>query len=204
MGSKQSMLAALSRLRGMRIGIAAFGALLLGAASPAGTAYAIDNAGSSVSAKVSFLGIGKRTAGFPQVSGTVRLSPDRPDSIALDVKLDARALTASDGLTRDRLRGEDFFWVAKYPVVRFRGDQLTMRSATSGTVRGQLQARGVSRPVVLNVTFDKAPANLAPDESVTLSGSTTINRRDFGMTAYSLIVGKKVMIDLTAKLRPRR
>ncbi|ABC62788.1 YceI family protein [Erythrobacter litoralis] len=182
--------------------LASLCAVLLGAASPAGTTYAVDAAASSVSAKVPFLGFGSKTAGFPDLAGTIRLSPDDPRRIDLDVRLNARALTAPDNLTRERLRGEKFFWVEKYPTVRFKGRRMVLRDARSGTVEGTLTARGVSQPVTLQVAFDTPPGTVAPGQPLTLTGETRIDRRDFGMTAYSLIVGKTVTIRLKARLRP--
>lgn len=164
--------------------------------------FAIDAGASSVDAKVAFLGIGNRKALFPAVRGSVTLSPERMDSIDLDVTIDASQLKADDNLTTGRLKGKDFFYVEKYPTVRFEGTQLTMSGATTGVVRGDLTARGVTRPVALNVTFSEAPANARGKLPIRLTGVTTINRRDFGMTAYSLIVGKKVSITIRTRLVP--
>lgn len=173
---------------------------LIGAA--AGTGYSVDSAASNVSAKVAFLGIGSKTAGFPDLSGTARLSPTDPQQIDLDVRIDARALTAPDKTTRDRLRGEKFFWVEKYPTVRFQGNRMVLRDGRSGTVQGSLTARGVTKPVTLAISFDSPPASIRPGAPITLTGSTKINRHDFGMKSYSLIVGKTVDITLKARLRP--
>lgn len=185
-----------------RLFLASLCALVLGAAAPSGTTYAVDASASSVSARVPFLGIGSKSAGFPDLAGTIRLSPDDPRQINLDVRLNARSLTAPDSLTLNRLRGEKFFWVEKYPTVRFQGNRMRLRTDRTGTVEGTLTARGVSKPVTLAVTFDTPPATATPGTPITLTGETKINRRDFGMKSYSLIVGKTVTIKLKAKLRP--
>jgi len=125
--------------------MALLAALLLGAATPGERLYEVDAAASSLSAKVPFLGIGSKSAGFPSVSGSIRLDRTRPQDISLDVSIDARSLTAPDRLTLSRLKGENFFWVEKYPTVRFVGREIALSSPTSGTVRGELTARGVSR-----------------------------------------------------------
>lgn len=178
-------------------------ALLLLTAASMPVRYVVDSAGSNVSAKVGFLGIGSKTAGFPEISGTAQIQPDRLDSLALDVSLNARALTAPDKLTLDRLRGDKFFWVEKYPTVRFVGSKLKMSGDRSGVVDGELTARGVTKPVRLVVTFDTAPAKASSGSALTIRGETAINRRDFGMKSYSLIVGKKVTIKLKARMVPR-
>ena len=177
-------------------------AVLVGA-SPAGQVYSVDSAESALNARVGFLGIGRKTAGFPQVSGSIRLDRAEPEAIDLDVSIDARGLTASDALTRSRLKSEKFFWVQKYPQVRFVGRQMKLETSTTGSVKGELTARGVTQPVTLEVRFDKDPTKLSRGEAVTLSGSTRINRRDFGMKSYSLIVGKMVDIESRARLVPQ-
>jgi polyisoprenoid-binding protein YceI len=190
-------------MKSARIMLALVVALLLGAAAPTGQIYAVDATASSLSAKVPFLGIGRKSAGFPEVSGTIRLDRQRPQDIALDVKIDARALTAGDNLTLSRLKGERFFWVEKYPQVRFVGREMKLTSPTEGSVDGELTARGVTRPVTLDVTFDRPPAQALPGEAISLTGKTRINRYDFGMKSYRLIVGKYVEIELKARMVPQ-
>ncbi len=165
--------------------------------------YIVDPAGSSVSAKVGFFGIGSKTAVFPKMSGTAEISPDRVQDLTIDVTLDARALTAPDSLTLSRLRGEKFFWVKQYPTVRFIGSGMVMTGERSGKVNGKLTARGVTKPVVLSLVFDQPPAAVKPGDVIGITGETTIDRRDFGMTSYSLIVGKKVDISLKVRMVPR-
>ena len=175
----------------------------LSAAQPAGQMYRVDNAASNLSAKVPFLGLGRRTAGFPEVEGTIQLDRSRPEDITLDVSIDATALTAGDDLTLSRLKGERFFWVEKYPQVRFVGRQMKLKSPTEGTVQGELTARGVTRPVTLEVSFNQVPSEAAASDIITLTGTTRINRYDFGMNSYRLIVGKYVNIELTARMVPQ-
>ena len=190
-------------MKSARIMLALVVAILLGAAAPTGQIYAVDATASSLSAKVPFLGIGRKAAGFPEVSGTIRLDRQRPQDIALDVKIDARALTAGDNITLSRLKGEKFFWVEKYPQVRFVGREMKLTSPTEGSVDGELTARGVTRPVTLDVTFDRPPAQALPGEAISLTGKTRINRYDFGMKSYRLIVGKYVEIELKARMVPQ-
>jgi polyisoprenoid-binding protein YceI len=180
--------------------------LLLSVSSIGSTAstyrFTLDPGSSSVDAKVAFMGVGNRKAHFPAMRGKVVLSPAQMNQIDLDVSIDATQLKSDDSVTTGRLKGKDFFYVDKYPTVRFEGTQLTMASSTSGIVRGELTARGVTRPVTLNVAFSSPPASTSGKDALRLTGTTTINRKDFGMTAYSLVVGKKVTITINSRLLP--
>lgn len=164
--------------------------------------YTLDTTASSVSAKVPFFGLASKTARFPRMQGAVTIVPDAPEQALIDVTFDATAIEAPDSVTLARLRSDKFFWVEKYPSIRFIGRSLKLSSTTRGTVSGELTARGVTRPATLAVTFDADPIAQA-GKPVSFTGTTTIDRRQFGMKAYQLIVGNKVDITLKARMIPR-
>ena len=164
--------------------------------------YTLDASASNVSAKVPFFGLASKTARFPRMQGAVTIVPGAPERAVIDVTFDAAAIEAPDSVTLARLRGEKFFWVEKYPDIRFVGRSLKLTSATRGTVAGDLTARGVTRPATLAVTFDADPVAQA-GKPVSFTGTTTIDRRQFGMKAYQLLVGNKVDITLRARMVPR-
>ncbi len=176
--------------------------LLAVAAAAPSYRYQLDAAGSRVSARVSYFGLGNKTARFPVMKGFIRLQPDRLDAIDLAVELDARAMTAGGKTDTEYLRGKAFFDVVNHPVVSFAGHRMVMTGATTARVDGTISARGVTRPASLDVTFRDPPARASGREPVQLSARTTLNRRDFGMTAYSLVVGRKVTITIDARLVP--
>lgn len=192
-------------MKRLRISLAAFPLTLL-LIAPVEAAdgfvrYALD-AGSSVEARVGFFGLASKTAGFPKVSGSIQLAPSRLQAISLTVRIDATAITASDQATLGRLKGSDFFDVQNYPAVTYRGTAMRMTGERTADVTGEITARGVTRPSVLHVTFAQAPARLSGREAVDISGITQIDRRQFGMTAYQLVVGNTVTIQLKARMVP--
>lgn len=164
--------------------------------------YVLDASASDVSAKVPFFGLSSKTARFPRMQGAVTIVPGAPERAVIDVTFDATAIEAPDNVTLARLRGEKFFWVEKYPSVRFVGRSLKMTSATRGTVAGDLTARGVTQPQTLTVTFDADPLAQV-GKPVSFTGTTTIDRRKYGMKSYQLVVGNKVDITLKARMVPR-
>lgn len=164
--------------------------------------YTLDASASNVSAKVPFFGLASKTARFPRMQGAVTIIPGAPEKAVIDVTFDATAIEAPDSVTLARLRGDKFFWVEKYPTIRFMGRSIKLSSATRGVVSGELTARGVTRPASLAVTFDADPIAQA-GKPMSFTGTTTIDRRQFGMKSYQLIVGNKVDITLKARMLPR-
>ncbi|MFM5952839.1 MAG: YceI family protein [Novosphingobium sp.] len=176
--------------------------LLATAASAPSYRYQLDGANSQVSARVSYFGIGQKIARFPVRHGAIRLSPDRLDSIDLDVELDAQAMTAGSRTDTEYLKGKAFFDVAHYPAVTFSGHRMTMTGATNAQIDGQITARGITRPATLTVAFRDPPARATGREPIQITATTQINRRDFGMTSYGWIVGKTVTITIQARMVP--
>jgi polyisoprenoid-binding protein YceI len=185
----------------VRVALSLLPLLALAAASPS-YRYQLDGANSQVNARVSYLGFSSKTARFPAMKGYIRIQPDRLDAIDLEVELDARALDAGGKIDTAYLRGKSFFDVAHYPTVSFSGHRMAMTGPTTARIEGQLTARGITRPTTLDVTFRDPPARAMGREPVQLSARTTINRRDFGMTSYGLVVGKNVKITIDARLVP--
>lgn len=175
---------------------------MLGNSAGVAQRYTLDTSGSNVSAQVPFFGLASKTARFPKMQGMVTIVPGAPEQAVIDVTFDATAIEAPDSLTLERLRGDKFFWVEKYPTIRFAGRSLKLTSPTRGTVSGELTARGVTRPATLDVTFAADPVAQA-GKPVSFTGTTTIDRRQFGMKAYQLVVGNKVAITLKARMLPR-
>ena len=176
----------------------------LGAQAGVGSAlnYRLDASASNVSARVPFLGLVSKTARFPRMEGRVTIVPGAPERAVIDVTFDATAIEAPDATTLRRLRGEKFFWVERYPTIRFVGRSINLTSSTRGTVTGELTARGVTRPETLSVTFDTDP-NQSARAPVTFTGEMEIDRRQYGMRSYQLVVGNKVDIRLRARMVPR-
>ncbi|MGE3693380.1 MAG: YceI family protein [Novosphingobium sp.] len=164
--------------------------------------YNLDSTNSAVSARVSFLGLASRTAHFPELSGRIRLDPDRPGPVDLDVVLNARALTTRDRETLNRLKGPHFFDVEHHPTIRFSGRTMTLTGPRTARVEGELTTRGVTRRELLQVTFERDPTRATGREPVSFSGVMTIDRRNYGMRSYSFIVGNRVTIAIRARMVP--
>ncbi|MGB3808213.1 MAG: YceI family protein [Erythrobacter sp.] len=180
-------------------------ALLLPAAliaAPGALDYRLDASNSDVRAKVAFFGLASKTARFPRMDGRVTIVPGSPKDAVVNVTFDAAAIEAPDATTLERLRGEKFFWVERHPRIRFSGRSLSMASPTRGTITGELTARGVTRIETLDVTFASDPAARS-GKPVSFTGNMAIDRRDYGMNSYQLIVGNTVDINLRARMVPQ-
>ncbi|MCM8556290.1 YceI family protein [Sphingomicrobium sediminis] len=192
-------------MRGAALGLKVGAALALGTAADASSnveRFTLVQNSSEISAKVRFLGLASKTATFPSMRGTVSIDRSDTRDMRLSVTLDARHLRASDTLTRDRLKGESFFWVDRHPLIEFRGSDLMMEDSRNGYLSGRITARGVTRSVDLDVTFDRPIEAINGTGPITIEAETEIDRTDFGMDDYGGVVGRTVKIRIEALMQP--
>jgi len=113
--------------------------------------------------------------------------------------IDTRTLRAPVSMAQGELRGADFFDVAVYPQMLFKSRSVRPKTATSAEIIGDITVKGVTRPIVLQATLQPPGAGGARE----FRAKTRINRNDFKMTAYALLVGDTVDIEIRALLRPQ-
>jgi polyisoprenoid-binding protein YceI len=188
-----------------RVLIAAMALALLAAPAAQSQAgllrYTVDDTHSEVLARVAFLGLSDKTARFPGMSGSLALSFADLNSVDMAVTVDARTLTTGDSQTT-RLRGRQFFDVAHHPTVSFVGDHIRFTGERTANVTGQITAKGITRPSTIAVTFSQPLGEMSTSDPVSIVATTTIDRRQFGMTAFPLIVGNQVRITIRARMVP--
>ena len=84
----------------------------------------------------------------------------------------------------EHVRNEDFLDSKQYPEIIFTVTGFETTGESTGKVTGNLTLLGQTRPVVLDVTLNKADAYPFGHEEYTLgiSASTTLKRSEWGMT----------------------
>ena len=98
----------------------------------------------------------------------------------------------------EHVRNEDFLDADEYPEITFTITDFETTGENTGKVTGDLELLGQTRPVVLDVTLNKADVYPFGHEEYTLgiSASTTLKRSEWGMT-YGLdgaMVGDEVKL----------
>ena len=189
-------------LRTLSIVSAAAMAALSASAAQVPVDYRLDPARSDVQAKVAFFGIASKTARFPDIQGGISIDPAEPRRVDMRISIDARTLRASDSTTRRRLVGEGFFWADRYPTIEYRADRMAIDGPREGRVGGKLTARGVTRPLVLKVEFDRPIADIRGTEPVTIVARGHIDRTDYAMDDFRSIVGDTVELQIRARMVP--
>ncbi|MBJ7351316.1 MAG: YceI family protein, partial [Rhodococcus sp.] len=144
----------------------------------AGT-WAIDPTHSTVGFTVRHLVVSKVRGRFQAFSGTVTVATDGTPSV--DAKIDVTSITTDNEQRDGHLKTADFFEVEKFPTATFKS---TSVKADGGdfVVTGDFTLHGVTKSIDLKLEFNGVNAGMGNGPVAGFEASTTINRKDFGIS----------------------
>jgi polyisoprenoid-binding protein YceI len=166
---------------------------------PAGT-WELDAAHSSVSFSVRHLMVSKVRGQFTDFTADIVTAED-PLASRVTAVVQMASIDTRDSGRDEHLRTNDFFDIENHPTMTFTSTSVE-GSGTDYKVHGDLTIKGVTQPV----TFDLEVGGVAKDPwgntKTGFTASTTINRKDFGLTYNAaletggVMIGDKVTIDI--------
>ena len=123
----------------------------------------------------------------------------------MDVVIKAASIDTSQPDRDTHLRSADFFDVEKFPTLTFKSTNVKQAGGDAYAVTGDLTIHGVTKSVVLPVTFLGMAKDPWGNERAGFEAEVTINRRDFGLTwnaaleTGGFLVGDEVKISLSVQ-----
>ena len=163
--------------------LAAAGLILSSAAfanAPAGS-YKIDAAHSVAYFEVGHMnGISRFMGRFNDISGDLVVGVPQASKIKVDVKTDS-VDTKHEGLDK-HLKSPDFFNAVQFPTMSFTSTGVTLNAAGEGTVTGNLNLHGVTRPVTFKLKYIGSGPGMKGETRAGYVATSTIKRSDFGMS----------------------
>jgi polyisoprenoid-binding protein YceI len=143
--------------------------------------FTLDSTHTFPSFELNHLGFSIQRGRFNKSSGKVTLDTAAKSGTA-DITIDAASIDTGYGKLEEHLRGEDFFNVAKYPTITFKGDKFAFEGEKVKSVSGNLTILGVTKPVTLTASyFNCADHPMAKKKACGGDFVATIKRTDFGM-----------------------
>ncbi|MQA91625.1 MAG: polyisoprenoid-binding protein [Gemmatimonas sp.] len=119
------------------------------------------------------------------VKGTIWVDETDPSGSRVEVEMGAASADTRVQDRDDHLRSADFLDVETYPTITFRSTRIEGAHAEAGDsfrVIGGLTIRGTTREIVVDATFEGTGKDPWGGERASFSGTTKIDRRDFGLT----------------------
>lgn len=155
---------------------------------PAG-AYTLDKSHTSVVFRVDHLSFSRYTGRFTKVDAQLQFDPANPGKSSLNVQIDPRSIDA-DGAPEGfiaTLAGKQFLDADRFPKMTYRSTKVEKVGAKGLRISGDFTMHGVTKPLVLNATYNGGYAGhpFDPNARIGFSATGKLKRSEFGI-AYGI------------------
>ena len=167
----------------------------------AGT-YVIDPAHSKITWSLNHFGFSTYVGQFSGVAATLKLDPKAPDASDLQVTVDTASVGTLNPALDTHIKSPDFLDAAKFPQATFKATSVKVTGERTADITGDLTLHGVTRPVVVQATFNQAGASPADKKySLGFAGKAVLKRSDFGIKTYVPYIGDDVTLQIEAEFK---
>jgi len=155
-------------------------AALMAVSAPAAT-YTIDKAHTTIGFAVRHMMVSNVKGSFGEFEGTIEFDENDPSSMKASAVIQVASIDTANEKRDDHLRNEDFFDAPQFPTITFETTRVE-GELPNLTLVGNLTMKGVTKEVSIPVEVGGPITNPWGSVIIGLSGGTTINRQDFGLT----------------------
>lgn len=167
--------------------------------------YVIDKEHTRVTFEVDHLVISSVSGRFDSFEGSVTLDLKSGSIQKISGAVKADSINTGNEKRDKHLRSEDFFHVSKFPELNFSSDRLSLKQGSSKKIDGKLTLRGVTKTLPFQLNFRGKATDPWGTQKIVVEATTTINRKDFGLTwnealeTGGVMVGEDVRIMVKAE-----
>ena len=161
--------------------------------------YTLDPQHTAIVWNINHLGFSTPSGKF-MASGTLVLDEAKPQNSKVDVVIQMASLVTGIQELDKHLKGQLFFDVAQFPTATFVSDKVTVVNKKMAKVKGMLTLHGVSKPITLDVKFNKTGINpINNKKTVGFSATAQLKRSDFEINTLLPEVGDEVKLNIQAE-----
>ena len=163
--------------------------------------YSLDPSHSRIGFVARHAMVTKVRGAFNEFSGTAHLDGDAPERSSVQVTIQAASIDTRNADRDGHLRSNDFLQMDEYPEITFRSTGITRTDEDAFDVTGDLTIKGTTQPITIPISYEGTAQDPFGNVRVGFEGSTTINRKDFGVTwnaaleTGGVLVSDKVVLE---------
>jgi polyisoprenoid-binding protein YceI len=163
--------------------------------------YTLDPSHSRIGFVVRHAMVTKVRGSFNEFEGSGCLDAQNPADSRLALTVKAASIDTRNHDRDAHLRSNDFFAMEHYPEITYVSTSVEQVDDGHFRVTGDLTLKGVTKPVTVDFEFTGAAVDPYGNERIGFEGTTTINRKDFGVNwnapleAGGILVSEKVALE---------
>jgi len=168
--------------------------------------FKIDPSHSEITFKVKHLMIASASGKFTEFDAGMQSSKEDFSDAIVTFEADVASITTGNDQRDAHLKSDDFFNTEKFPRIIFKSTDLKKLSGNDYKLHGDLTIRDITKPVVLNVTYNGAIVDPWGNKRLGFELEGKINRHDYGLKwnavteTGGLVVGPDVKIHANVEL----
>lgn len=167
--------------------------------------YSLDKSHANVLFNLSHMGYSRYFGRFNAMDGALEFDAKNPENSKLNITVDIASIDTNNQKLEDELRAKEWFDAKQFPTATFTSKKIQKLTATTGKVTGDLTLHGVTKPVVLDVTFNGGGENpIVKVDQLGFSATTHINRSDFGISTYLPMIGDTVALTIETEFHLKK
>jgi polyisoprenoid-binding protein YceI len=178
-----------------KTGVGVLVALGVGAFAAAADDYTIDTAHTSVTFKISHLGLSHVHGRFNDVSGSFTVDPDDPAKTSFKLNIKTQSVDTNNSGRDIHLRSPDFFNAKQYSSVNFVSTDV--KPVEGGyEVTGDLTLHGTTKPVTFTLKGGGKAEFPKGTSRTGFATDFTLKRTDFGVGKKTPVLGDDVYVSI--------
>lgn len=161
----------------------------------AGGNYKLDPTHTSVVGRVLHGKTSFYTFRFDKIEGSYSYDSTKPEATQVDVTIDPASIDSNFPRFDKRLAGPDFLDADKYKTIHFVSTVIKRTDMDHGSMTGMLSFHGVTKPIVLNVTFNGG-GPVGRRITMGYSATAMLNMPEYGMDIAPHNIGDTVALTI--------
>jgi polyisoprenoid-binding protein YceI len=144
--------------------------------------YELDPAHTRIGFMARHAMVTKVRGSFNEFTGTAWIDGHNPEKSRVALAIKAASIDTRNADRDGHLRSNDFLAMDECPEITFTSTDIRQTGEDTFDVTGDLTIRKVTKQVTIPLTFEGSADDPFGNARLGFEGSTTINRKDFGVT----------------------
>lgn len=160
---------------------------------PTGT-YALEKTHAYITLSYLHQGFSRPVIRWTDWDSTLNWNAENPAESSVTASVPIANVDTGVAVFDDHLVSSDWFNAAEFPTATFQSTSLTKTSANTGTMTGDLTIMGTTKPLTLDVTFNKGGTDFRGKIRIGFSAKGQLLRSDWGLGKYAPSTSDEVEI----------